>query len=257
MMPETDGPPKRYTSGALVGESQAALLSVVVLDGAIAGFVVGGFWLSVLLMRSFGNKVGYSLAPLGFSRPEEGVPGGIFLGLFVGAFAIVLGFAVNPLSAFVLERLGYSTKSTVQQPFMQGLSGWVRESPGFAVTAIILVVVVFGPAVEELVFRGVVFNGLYRLGTLIAARSIGEASSTTPRGKTVFVLSALASSVLFSLLHLEPVLLPTLLILAMILCYLFRRTGSLLPCFVAHATFNSFATAIIILDGLGVLNVPI
>jgi membrane protease YdiL (CAAX protease family) len=257
MMPETDGPPKRYTSGALVGESQGTLLSVVVLDAAVAGLVIGGFWLSVFLMRSFGNKVGYSLAPLGFSRPAGGVRGGIFLGMFVGAFAIVLSFAVNPLSVYVLERLGYSTKSTVQQPFMQGLSGWVRESPGFAVTAIILVVMVFGPAVEELVFRGVVFNGLYRLGSRLSARSMGEGNPITPHEKAIFVLSALASSVLFALLHLEPVLLPTLLILAMILCYLFRRTGSLLPCIVAHATFNSFATAIIVLDGLSVINVPI
>ena len=256
-MPATDGPPKKRISEARVGESQGALLSVVVLDAAVAGLVVGGFWLSVLLMRRLGNKVGYSLAPLGFSRPEGGVFGGIFLGAFVGTFAIALSLAVNPLSAYLLERLGYSTESTVQQPFMQGLSGWVRESPGFAVPAIILVVVVFGPAVEELVFRGVVFNGLYRLGSRIASRSIGEDNPTLPRGKAIFAFSALASSVLFALLHLEPVLLPTLLILAVILCYLFRRTGSLLPCVVAHATFNSFATAIIVLDGLGVLDVPI
>jgi membrane protease YdiL (CAAX protease family) len=233
------------------------LLSVVVLDAAVAMFVVGGFWLLVLVMRSFGNKVGYSLAPLGFSRPEGGVLGGIFLGMFVGVFAIVLSFAVNPLSVFVLERLGYSTESTVQRPFMEGLSGWVRESPGVAVPAIVLVVVVFGPAVEELVFRGVVFNGLYRLGAWITTRSNNTQSSLQPRGKTLFALSALASSVLFALLHLEPVLAPVLVILAFILCSLFRRTGSLLPCFVAHATFNSFATSIIVLDGLGVLNVPI
>jgi membrane protease YdiL (CAAX protease family) len=256
-MPATDGPLKRYISGALVGESQGALLSVVVLDAAVAGLVVGGFWLSVLLMRSLGNKVGYSLVPLGFSRPEGGVFRGIFLGMFVGAFAIVLSFVVNPLSVFVLERLGYSTESTVQRPFMEGLAGWVRESPGLAVGAIILVVVVLGPAAEELVFRGVVFNGLYRLGSWFGTRSMGEVSPTMLPGKTIFVFSALASSVLFSLLHLEPVLLPTLLILAIILCYLFQRTGSLLPCIVAHATFNSFATTIIILDGLNVLNVPI
>ena len=240
-----------------MGEAQGALLSVVIMDAAIAMLVVGGFWLSIFLMRRFGNKVGYSLAPLGFSRPEGGASGGIFLGVFVGVFAIALGFVVNPLSAYVLERLGYSTQSTVQQPFMQGLSGWVRESPGLAVTAIVLVVVVFGPAVEELIFRGVVFNGLYRLGTWFATRSVGEDVPVMPYGKTIFALSALASSVLFALLHLEPVLLPMLLILAVILCYLFRRTGSLLPCIVAHATFNSFATAIIVLDGLGVLNVPI
>jgi membrane protease YdiL (CAAX protease family) len=239
-----------------VTDSQGALLSVIALDAAVAMFVIGGFWISVLLMRSFGNKVGYSLAPLGFSRPSGGVLGGIFVGMFVGVFAIVLSFVVNPLSAFVLERLGYSTESTVQRPFMEGLAGWVRESPGIAVPAIILVVCVFGPSVEELVFRGVVFNGLYRLGSWFTSRSTGKENAVIPFGNVIFVTSALASSVLFALLHLEPVLLPTLLILAMILCYLFRRMGSLLPCVVAHATFNSFATAIIVLDGLGVLNVP-
>jgi uncharacterized protein len=247
----------RSTSGALVGDPQGALLSVAVLDAAVAMFVIGGFWISVLLMRSFGNKVGYSLAPLGFSKPRGGVLRGIVLGMVVGVFAIVLSFVVNPLSVFVLERLGYSTESTVQRPFMEGLSGWVRDSPGLAVPAIVLVVVVFGPAVEELVFRGVVFNGLYRLGAWITSRSNGAQGSVQPQGRTLFALSALASSVLFALLHLEPVLAPVLVILAFILCYLFRRTGSLLPCFAAHATFNSFATSIIILDGLGVLNVPI
>lgn len=240
-----------------MGEAQAALLSVVALDALVAGLVIGGFWFSVLLMRSFGNKVGYSLAPLGFSSPKGGVLRGIFLGMFVGAFVIGLSFAVNPLSVYVLKRLGYSTESTVQRPFMEGLSGWVRESPGVAVPAIVLVVIVFGPAVEELVFRGVVFNGLYRLGAWISMRSNGAKSTAQPPGKAVFALSALASSALFALLHLEPVLAPVLVILAVILCSLFRRTGSLLPCFVAHATFNSFATAIIVLDGLGVLNVPI
>jgi CAAX protease family protein len=121
-------------------------------------------------------------------------------------------------------------------------------------------VVVIGPAVEELVFRGAVFNGLNRLGALIASRTVGAASERTPRGasgRTVFVLSALLSSVFFALLHLEPVLLPAILILAIALCVLFRRTGSLLPPLVAHATFNSFATSLIILNGLGVFEVPV
>ena len=239
-----------------MGDAQGALLSVVALDALVAGLVIGGFWISILVMRSFGSKVGYSLAPLGFSNPSGGVLGGIFLGMVVGIFAILLSFAVNPLSVFVLERLGYSTESTVQRPFMEGLTGWVRESPGLAIPSIVLVVVVFGPAVEELVFRGVVFNGLYRLGRWVSTRSMGEENPAIPHGKTIFVFSALASSVLFALLHLEPVLVPVLLILAVILCSLFRRTGSLLPCFVAHATFNSFATTIIVLDGMGVLNVP-
>jgi len=175
----------------------------------------------------------------------------------VGIGAFLLSMILTPLSVLVLERLGYSTESTVQQPFMEGLVGWVRESPGVAIPAIILVVILFGPAVEELVFRGVVFNGLYRLGAFVYTRSVGAEHSKRRPGRAIFISSALASSVLFALLHLEPVLLPVLLILAITLCALFQRTGSLLPSFVAHATFNSVAAVLIILSGLNVLNIPI
>ena len=240
-----------------MADPQGTLLSVVLLDAAVAGMVVGIFWLAVLLLRSMGKKIGYSLAPLGFSPPRGGALVGIGAGMAVGIGAFLLSMIVTPLSVLVLERLGYSTESTVQQPFMEGLVGWVQERPGVAVPAIVLVVVLFGPAVEELVFRGVVFNGLYRLGALVYTRSVGAEHSKGPPGKAIFISSALASSVLFALLHLEPVLLPVLLILAITLCALFQRTGSLLPPFVAHATFNSVAAVLIILRGLNVLNIPI
>jgi uncharacterized protein len=240
-----------------MADPQGTLLSVVLLDAAVAGIVVGIFWLAVSLLRRMGKKIGYSLAPLGFSRPRGGALAGIGAGMAVGIGAFLLSMIVTPLSVLVLERLGYSTESTVQQPFMEGLVGWVQERPGVAVPAIVLVVVLFGPAVEELVFRGVVFNGLYRLGALVYTRTIGKEHSIRPPSKTIFISSALASSVLFALLHLEPILLPVLLILAITLCALFQRTGSLLPPFVAHATFNSVAAVLIILRGLNVLNIPI
>jgi membrane protease YdiL (CAAX protease family) len=222
--------------------------------------VVCVFWLGVVVARALGRKASFSLAPLGFRRPDGGLLAGAVLGVAVGVGAIVVSIIVNPISAFVLDRLGYSTESTVQQPFMRGLVGWVEENPATAIPAIILVVVVIGPAVEELVFRGAVFNGLDRLGSLLASRTVGaapERPSRGPSGRTVFVLSALLSSAFFALLHLEPVLLPAILILAVALCALFRRTGSLLPPLVAHATFNSFATSLIILNGLGVFQVPV
>jgi membrane protease YdiL (CAAX protease family) len=240
-----------------MADPQDALLSVVLLDAAGAGILVGVFWLSVSLLRRWGKKIGYSLAPLGFSRPRGGFLAGIGAGMAVGFGAVILSMIVTPLSVLLLERLGYSTESTIQQPFMEGLVGWVQESPGVAVPAIVLVVVLFGPAVEELVFRGAIFNGLYRLGALVSTRSVGTEHSKRPPSKTIFISSALASSVLFALLHLEPVLLPVLLILAITLCALFQRTGSLLPSFVAHATFNSVAAVLIILRGLNVLNIPI
>jgi uncharacterized protein len=240
-----------------MADPQNALLSVVLLDAAVAGILVGVFWLAVSLLRRWGKKIGYSLVPLGFSRPRGGFLAGIGAGMAVGFGAVILSMIVTPLSVLLLERLGYSTESTIQQPFMEGLVGWVQESPGVAVPAIVLVVVLFGPAVEELVFRGAIFNGLYRLGALVSTRSVGTEHSKRPPSKTIFISSALASSVLFAMLHLEPVLLPVLLILAITLCGLFQRTGSLLPPFVAHATFNSVAAMLIILRGLNVLNIPI
>ncbi len=215
------------------------------------------FWLGVTVVRAFGRKVSFSLAPLGFSRPKGGLLAGIGGGFAVGIGAIVVSLIVNPVSVFVLDRLGYSTESTVQQPFMRGLVGWVEDNPAAAIPAIILVVVLFGPAVEELVFRGAVFNGLNRLGALISSRAVGREGPARTASKTSFVLSTLASSVFFALLHLEPVLLPAILLLAIALCVLFQRTGSLLPPFVAHATFNSFATSLIILNGLGVFEMPV
>src|SRR5215212_3073806 len=211
-----------------MADSQDTLLSVILVDSLAAAAVIGGFWLAVTWMRSFGKKIGYSLAPLGFSRPRGGFLAGIRAGLAVGAGAVLLGMIVKPLSALVLERLGYSTKSTIQQPFMEGL-----------------------------VFRGAIFNGLYRLGGLISTRYVGAEHFTGPFSKTIFASSALVSSLLFALLHLEAVLLPILLILAITLCALFQRAGSLFPSFVAHATFNSFAASLIILRGLNVLNFPI
>jgi len=230
---------------------------VVLLNVVLVGLTVGLFWGGVLVVRGFGGKAGYSLAPLGFSRPRGGVFAGIGVGVAVGVGAVIASLPINAASAFILDRLGYSTERSVQGPFMQGLTRWVEQSPTLAVPAIILVVVILGPAVEELVFRGAVFNGLYRLlGGYVSKGLSGPEASTRTSRRLSFALAALASSAFFALLHLEPVLLPALLVLAVVLCGLFARTGSLLPSFVAHATFNSFATSLIILSGLGAFEMP-
>ncbi|BBL79890.1 hypothetical protein RxyAA322_17440 [Rubrobacter xylanophilus] len=238
------------------GDPRQALLSVVVTNTALALLIVLGFWVGVFAARRLGRTPDYSLAPLGFAPPRGGTLRGLGLGVATGVGALLMSLVVNPITVFVLERLGYPTRSTVQQPFMRGLEGWVREDPTTAIPAIVGVVVLFGPAVEELVFRGALFNGLHRLTRFVFRRVAGKPPGEGP-GRTAFVLAAGVSSVLFALLHLEPVLLPALLIFAFALCWLFERTGSLLPVFAAHATFNSFATTLIILSGLEILRVPV
>ncbi len=225
-------------------------------DAIFAALTIGLFLAGVFVMRRFGRMVGYSLSSLGFREPRGGALTGAVTGFLVGIGAIVVEAITNPLSAKVLRHFGYSARSKIQQPFMHGLEGWVQQRPDLAIPTMILVVVLFGPAVEELVFRGAIFNGLYRLGLLVSTRLAAKGSGRVA-GRIPFVLAALISSVLFALVHLEPVLFLTIFVLAIALCVLFSRSGSLLPSFVAHATFNTLPTVVIILDGLNVIHIPV
>lgn len=226
-------------------EAGRTLILVVLQNVVFAALVLGAFFGGVLVLRSFGVRVGYSLAPLGFRKPQAGYLAGIGIGVMAGLAALLLGIVANIVTYFVFQKLGLSTERAIQGPFVRLLSEWVTENPGVAIPAIILVVVIFGPAVEELLWRGAIFGGLYRLGGLLHQRRTGE-KDTSP-GRVSFVLAAVVSSLLFAGLHMEPIILPAIFLLAFILCAVYARTGSLLPPFVAHATFNSFTVILILL----------
>src|ERR687897_662091 len=186
----------------MLDDPSRALLFVVMQDTVFFVLTIALFWIGISVARWLGKPVDYSLAPLGFSMPKRGYFAGVSLGFAAGFVALIASLLIAPLSAYVVEELGYSTESRVQGPFREGLASWIGENP-------------------------------------------------------VTALPAICSSVLFSLVHLEPVILPVLFVLAAGLCVLYWRTKSLLPCLVAHATFNSFAVLVIILMGLGALPVPV
>jgi membrane protease YdiL (CAAX protease family) len=242
----------------MTSDPSQLLLNVVFLDLLLAMLTLGFFWVGVSVMRGLGSQVRYSLAPLGIRKPESGCSSGILLGFLVGLGALAASLLMIPLSFYVLEWLGYSTERSVQGPLMQGLAAWIEENPGVGVPATVAVVVFFGPAVEELIFRGAFFGGLYRLSLFfsrkLAGKDRGERKNAGER--ISFALSAVFSSAVFALAHGEAAVVPVLLVLAFVLCTLYRRTGSLLPCLVTHATFNAFAVALVILSGFGVIPTP-
>ncbi len=231
-----------------INDPRQALAATAVMEAAFVLLTLLVFFAGVFAARRLGRPAGYSLAPLGFSRPRGGVLAGAMIGVFVGLGAVVMTAVVRLLTIPIFERLGYSTESNIQQPFMEGLQGWVQDSPQFAIPAMIAVIVVTGPFAEELVFRGVIFNGLNRLGRMLFGET-GKARKARAWGP--FAVAALISSVFFALLHYEPVLLPALTLLALALCALYERTRSLLPCVAAHATFNGVTVLLIILSALG------
>ncbi len=235
-------------------DAAQTLYEVLVVDSIFLGLTVFLFWAGVFVARRLGRGAGYGLGALGLARPRGGYFVGVALGLAVGVGALIGSLFITPLSMYVLERLGYSTESNVQQELLRGVQGWVAESPGTAIPAAVFVIVVFAPAVEEIIFRGALFGGLYRLGTFLSERLTGKKDADKGGGRYLsFAVAALLSSTFFALLHLEPVALPAILVLAVALCALYWRTGSLVSTFVAHATFNSFAVLVIVLMGSGAL----
>lgn len=255
-----------------ISEPLRALLSLTSFYVLLMVATLLVYWGGVLTARIAGKGAGFSLAPLGFKRPKSGVLVGIAVGFSVGVAAIFLGAIVNVVSTVVFRSFGYPVESGVQQQLIPRLAGWISDAPALAIPATILAVVIIGPLVEELVFRGAIFNGLYRLGRSFSTRrsdtrnpeAFGEETTGEKKpperrtGEVIsFILAAVLSSAFFALLHLEPVLLPALLLLAVALCALFRWSDSLLPPFVAHATFNSFTTLLVILSGLGLFELPV
>ena len=78
----------------------------------------------------------------------------------------------------------------------------------------------FGPFVEEIVFRGVLFQSYKRSGRIIA--------------------SMVLSAVLFGMMHLNFNQFAYGAVMGVMFCLIVEATGSVLSSFIAHAVFNSF-----------------
>ena len=101
----------------------------------------------------------------------------------------------------------------------------VREFPLVGFLGVLFAGGVLAPIAEELYFRGFVFRS-YRL-------------TKSP------LVAYGATSLLFATLHLNlPALLP-ILVLSLIFCYAYQRTGSIVPSMVGHALNNSAAFCIL------------
>ncbi len=108
-----------------------------------------------------------------------------------------------------------------------GLAAIQANTSRWVLVAYAVLVAVGAPLAEELAFRGLVFTAI---GKHVAGRGAG-----TTR---VLVWAAVWSTVLFALIHLEPVRIPVLLTIGGVLAYLRARTGRVGASVVAHAVNN-------------------
>jgi membrane protease YdiL (CAAX protease family) len=141
---------------------------------------------------------------LGFGKFDWSVLG-IGCGLLIGGYVIIL------LHNLILMSLGIETQGDEIAKLFSSL-----ESPAW----FFFVGAVLAPLVEEIFFRGFLFQGF--------------------RQKYGWVNAMLMSSGIFAIAHLDLVSLVPTFILGSLLAYLYHRSNSILPGVILHVLVNSF-----------------
>lgn len=205
-----------------LGQAVVLVILVAVIQaalGILAGFLLREFALDLSLVAVIGiaNALTFALviwwgiwaarrAGMG-PLPFSGAPGAVYVPLT----AALIGFCI--VSSEVVNGLRY----VLPMPHMLVQ---VFEQIGSGGIAAIVTVVVIAPLVEEILFRGIILRGLamrYRPWTAI-----------------------LLSSLLFTIIHLNPYQFFSTMVLGLALGWVFLRTGSLWPCIFGHAIFNGY-----------------
>ena len=142
----------------------------------------------------------------------------LLIGLGIGIIALM----ANALLSTLFLSFGIRQNQAAQYPLYQGQ---YLAQILFAIGAALIV-----PFGEEVLFRGYLFGSLDRI----------DAPWSRPA-------AYLISAAVFALAHMlaasegQIVLLTTTFLLGLVLAWVFQRTGSVFPCFVAHATNNGVA----------------
>ncbi|MEM9134048.1 MAG: type II CAAX endopeptidase family protein [Actinomycetota bacterium] len=182
---------------------------VLLTVGLWAGYGIGSAWLAT----SLGDGPG---AEYGATIKLADVPVGAAIG-------VGLQIAVLPLLYFVIGRF-------IDIDPSESARELVNQADGVLDLALLVVaVVVMAPLVEELFFRGLLLQSI--------DRAIGP------------VPAVLISSVVFALVHVEPIVLPGLFLFGVVASVITLRTGSLGIAWALHAAFN-LTTVVLIRAGV-------
>ena len=189
---------------------------VTLIVGSIAPWIVlGGYPLIITRLRGNGPVVDLGLR---ISRRD----------LLIGVLAGLAGLVIAAVLAWLTSLVAGAFTSAGGEIADEISSGGSR----LAMVAFALVVAVGAPVVEEVAFRGLVFDALRKRG-LGAVWTI--------------VLSTLA----FAMIHLEPTRIVVLLGIGAVLGLLRWRTGAVGAGIVAHAMVNAPAALLFALAGPG------
>jgi uncharacterized protein len=200
----------------LGADLEGAPLLVIALGAQVLGV---SFALAYLLGR---RRLSWRL--LGPIRPSWLM---VALGLAVGVGGTILAYALNAILALLFQPEAPVEQQVMQDLLAGGTSMWLA----------IIVAVIMAPLVEELLFRGVLFQAM--------------------RPRVGLWPAAVLSSLVFTLVHVEvitsqPLALTGLFTLGVVFAWAFHRTGSIVVPILGHAVFNGMSVLLAIaVDRLG------
>lgn len=147
---------------------------------------------------------------LGLERPDARAIG---VGVLTGLLGLGLAqFVVGPIVIGIANALH---DGPVELPAQLEF-----DRPGALVLAITGIgVVAVAPVAEEIFFRGFLFRAIRRWAGLQPA--------------------AVLSAAIFAAVHIQPLIMPSIFVLGVVLARAVERQGSLVPAIVAHAVFNA------------------
>jgi membrane protease YdiL (CAAX protease family) len=136
--------------------------------------------------------------------------------LGIGCGLLVIGYGIIFVHNLILMALGFNTQGDEISKLFELL-----ENPFW----FFLVGAVLAPLVEEIFFRGFLFQGF--------------------RAKYGWLTSMLLSSAIFGIAHLDPASLVPTFILGNLLAYLYHRTNSIWPGVILHVLINTVGLALV------------
>jgi membrane protease YdiL (CAAX protease family) len=152
-------------------------------------------------------------------------------GLRRAALGRAIGMALAALGVFYAFSILYGAIVRPENPQTLVEDVGANESTALLVTGALMVIVI-APICEEVFFRGFLFRIL--------------------RTRMSFWVAAVVDGVVFGLVHGSFVIVPVLAVLGVVLCWVYERTGSLVPAIAIHAFNNTLAYGATTDDGWAV-----
>jgi len=211
-----------------------AILIALIVPSVVIGVVVRGAGVSstspiVLLLSLVLPWLGFGLWPVVATRTRGNGPT-LDLGLSVRWIDVSWGIA-GGIACLVLGTLAASVTSHFFGDFDSAAGDALSATDGgrWVVWLFALCALVGAPIVEELCFRGLAFA------------AIAKASASA--GLPAVPWATIGSALLFALVHVEPVRIPVLLTIGLVLSVLRARTGRVGASIIAHSINNLIAVA--------------